>query len=206
MPMGLAKQCRPGSQQGMQPIFIAAFTEDLSLCPLLCLQQYEETPKELKPKDGSQQLLIGTVAPHKPVASSTIARWLKEVLNASGVDVSQSFKLTPQGGLQHLQLPWLVLRPRPSWNRQDGHSKISSADITAVKAMTAIQQQQSLKLCWKEGKGKSTNIQGHVDQPESSEIQLRNGKGCLQLHAIPGCMRREINMSPSFPYRKAEKK
>ena len=41
-----------------------------------------------------------------------------------------------------------------------------------------------------EGRGKSTNIQGHVDQPESSEIQLRNGKGCLQLHAIPGWMRR----------------
>ena len=88
MPMALGKQFQPGSQQGMQPIFIAAFTEDLSLCPLLCLQQYEETTKELRPEDGSQQLLIATVAPHKPVASSTIARWLKEVLNASGVDVS----------------------------------------------------------------------------------------------------------------------
>lgn len=81
MPMGLAKHCRLGSQQGMQPVFIAAFTEDPSLCPLLCLQQYDETTKELRPKDDSQ-LLIATVAPHKPVVSSTIARWLKEVLNA----------------------------------------------------------------------------------------------------------------------------
>ena len=56
MPMGLGKQCRPGSQQGMQPIFIAAYTEDPSLCPLFCLQQYEETTKEVRPKDGSQQL------------------------------------------------------------------------------------------------------------------------------------------------------
>jgi len=115
----------------------------------------------------------------------------------------QSFKLTPQEGLQHLQLPWRVLRPRPSWNRQDGHSKVLSADITAVKALTAIQQQHSLKLCWTEGKGKSTNIQGHVDRLESSEIQLRNGKGCLQLHAIPGFMRRmkgdqHVSLSPSL--------
>ena len=114
----------------------------------------------------------------------------------------QSFKLTPQGGL--------VLRPRPSWNRQDGHSRVPSADTTAVKALTAIQQQHSLKLCWTEGKGKSTNIQGHVDRPESSKKQLRNGKGCLQLHAIPGCMRRmkgDQHVSlPPLPYRKAEKK
>ena len=84
--------------------FIAAFTEDLSLCPRLCLQQYEETTKELRPKDGSQQLLIATVAPHKPVVSSTIARWLKEVLSASGVDVS-IFQAHSTRGLQHLQLP-----------------------------------------------------------------------------------------------------
>ena len=135
MPMGLGKQCQLGLQQGMQPIFIAAFTEDPSLCPLLCLQQYEETTKELRPKDGSQQLRIATVAPHKPVVSSTIARWLKEVVNASGVDVS-IFQAHSTRGLQHLQL--LVLRPRPSWNRQDGHSKVPSADITAVKALTAI--------------------------------------------------------------------
>jgi len=38
-----------------------SITEDPSLCPLLCLQQYEETTKELRPKDGSQQLLIATV-------------------------------------------------------------------------------------------------------------------------------------------------
>ena len=73
MPMGLGKQCWPGSQQGMQPTIIAAFIEDPSLCPLLCLQQYEETAKELRPKDGSQQLLTATVAPHKPAVSSTIA-------------------------------------------------------------------------------------------------------------------------------------
>ena len=66
------------------------------------------------------------------------------------------------------------------------------------------QQQHSQKLCWTDCQGKSTNIQGHVDRPESSEIQLRNGKGCLQLHAIPGCMRRmkgdqHVSLPPSLP-------
>ena len=33
-------------------------------------------------------LLIGTVKPHKPVTSSTIARWLRTVLEKSGIDIS----------------------------------------------------------------------------------------------------------------------
>ena len=153
MPIGLGKQCQPGSQQGMQPIFVAAFAEDPSLCPLLCLQQYEE----IRPKDGSQQLLIATVAPHKPVASSTIVRWLKEVLNASVNRCGNLSSSLHKGGFNICSCHGWCYDP-------DHHimEQAPSADITAIKALTAIQQQHSLKLCWTEGKGKSTNIQGHV--------------------------------------------
>jgi len=34
------------------------------------------------------QLFVAIVKPHKPVTSCTIARWLKEVLKLSGIDVS----------------------------------------------------------------------------------------------------------------------
>ena len=36
----------------------------------------------------SDQLFVAIIKPHKPIAPCTIARWLKEVLKLSGVDVS----------------------------------------------------------------------------------------------------------------------
>ena len=36
----------------------------------------------------SDQLFVSIIKPHEPVAPCTIARWLKEVLKLSGVDVS----------------------------------------------------------------------------------------------------------------------
>ena len=35
----------------------------------------------------NQQLLLALVSPHKPVTSLTVARWLKETMQASGVGV-----------------------------------------------------------------------------------------------------------------------
>ena len=34
------------------------------------------------------QLFLSVLAPHNPVSSSTIAKWIKQTLQASGVDVS----------------------------------------------------------------------------------------------------------------------
>ena len=58
------------------------------------------------------------------------------------------------------------------------------------KTLMATQQQHPLKLCWTKAKASLQTYRDMFDRPESSEIQLRNGKGCLQLHAIPGWMRR----------------
>lgn len=50
------------------------------------LRQYIQVTAPVR-KENSQ-LFLGTVKPHKPVAPCTIARWLKEVLKMSGIDVS----------------------------------------------------------------------------------------------------------------------
>ena len=84
-PSGLAKQSRPGQEKGISPVFIPAFLEDSRLCQVRCLEAYERATGTLR---SHQQLFLGVVAPHKPVCSSTIARWLKEVLKASGIDTA----------------------------------------------------------------------------------------------------------------------
>jgi hypothetical protein len=34
---GLAKQARPGKEKSLQPVFVAHYSEDKSLCPIACL-------------------------------------------------------------------------------------------------------------------------------------------------------------------------
>ena len=37
---------------------------------------------------GASQLFISFIKPHRPVTSSTVARWLKETLGAAGIDTT----------------------------------------------------------------------------------------------------------------------
>lgn len=59
--------------------------EDEKVCVMHTLLFYVEKTKTLR---ESQQLLI-SYCTYKPVTSSTVARWLKEVLMNSGIDVGQ---------------------------------------------------------------------------------------------------------------------
>ena len=51
------------------------------------LRHYESVTASLRPKNTTR-LFVAVVKPHKPVASCTIARWLKETLTLAGIDVS----------------------------------------------------------------------------------------------------------------------
>ena len=87
IPRGVAKQSAPGREKALQPIWIPVFPEDQLLCPVSCLSAYEKATESFRGQ-GTDCLFIATVSPHKPVVSSTIARWLKQVLKGSGVDTT----------------------------------------------------------------------------------------------------------------------
>ena len=65
--------------QALQEFFFPAFPHDLNLCPVQTLRIYEQRTHAM------EIMLTGT---HKPVTSSTIARWLSTVLEKSGIDIS----------------------------------------------------------------------------------------------------------------------
>ena len=81
----LAKQSR--QSKPLREFFFPRFTGSKSLCPVETLQEYE---KQADPKRqaGDTQLLIAVIRPHKPVTSSTIARWIKSVLTNAGIDTA----------------------------------------------------------------------------------------------------------------------
>ena len=84
LPTALAKQSRPG--RDIKDFFFPKFTENERLCPVHSLNLYIERTKALR--GDNKQLFISLNKPHNPVTSSTIARWLKQIMESAGVDTS----------------------------------------------------------------------------------------------------------------------
>ena len=81
-PTTLSKQSRQ-KKHGTEFFFPKYALDDL-LCPVLALKEYEVRTKQLRGSHSS--LFLGITKPHKPVCSSTIARWLKTFLGKAGID------------------------------------------------------------------------------------------------------------------------
>ena len=77
------KQSKPGSK-GMV-IELKSFSNP-RLCMVTTLREYLIRTKLLKEPRG--QLLLSYVKPYKPVSRDTISRWVKAVLQCSGIDVT----------------------------------------------------------------------------------------------------------------------
>ena len=54
------------------------------LCSVSTLKEYESRTQPLRERET--KLLVSIIKPHKAVSSSTVARWLKSLLEASGID------------------------------------------------------------------------------------------------------------------------
>lgn len=83
-PVALSKQSRQGSY--IVHFFFPSLPDDPQLCPVTTLKVYEERTCLLRGKET--KLLIAIIKPHKAITSSTVARWLKSLLEASGIDTS----------------------------------------------------------------------------------------------------------------------
>ena len=84
LPKNLAKQARRG--RPVVTFFFPSFSEDPLLCPVRTLKSYESATGSLRGEQS--RLFISFIKPHKPVSSSSIARWLKAVLELAGIDTS----------------------------------------------------------------------------------------------------------------------
>ena len=83
-PNVLAKQSRQGSQ--IANFFFPSFPGNPTLCPVMALKVYEDKTRPIR--GDETKLLISFIKPHKAVTSSSVARWLKSVLSAAGIDTA----------------------------------------------------------------------------------------------------------------------
>ena len=83
-PRCLSKQSRQGKP--IARFFFPSFPDNPRLCPVVTLRAYEK--KTEGDRGEETRLLLSIIRPHKPVTSSTVARWLKSLLELAGVDTS----------------------------------------------------------------------------------------------------------------------
>ena len=62
--------------------------EDPLLDVTACLRTYLGRTLNWRTTQRHHQLLLGIVAPHKPVCTSTISNWLKQMMDAAGIDIT----------------------------------------------------------------------------------------------------------------------
>lgn len=82
LPVALSKQS--SQQKHGTEFYFPKYDLDHLLCPVATLREYEDRTRSLRGTHTT--LFLGVTKPHKPVASSTIARWLKVMLGKAGVN------------------------------------------------------------------------------------------------------------------------
>ena len=118
---GLSKTAKPGQKKSRQSVYLVSFDQDPSLCPVGCLKAYESATAKFRQKDTSQ-LFLATVEPHQPVTSSSIARWLKQAIAASGISGDFSAHSTRGASSTAAAMNGLTIREvmdRAGWSSKD---------------------------------------------------------------------------------------
>ena len=85
---GLVKGSKPHKPH--LEIFLPSFPPYASLCVAFYLKGYIDVTSSKRNNSSSRNFLfISYIKPHKAVKTSSISRWLKNVLRLSGIDTSQ---------------------------------------------------------------------------------------------------------------------
>ena len=90
----LSSPRKRGSADQLPKAFFARFPTNSKLCPVETLRCYLKATRTIRPVIPSSKpdpLFISYVKPHKPISAPSLARWLRSLLKASGVN-SDIFK------------------------------------------------------------------------------------------------------------------
>ena len=140
----------------LKEFFIAKFPDDQLLCPVSCLDRYLTVSQQWR-SSGQSQLLLAVNAPHAPVSTSTVSRWLKDALKLCGVDAStfsgHSTRSTSASAAAESGVNMQVVLAAGDWSGQStflSHYRPQAISQFACAVLRATQadDQWSEYLCW----------------------------------------------------------
>ena len=99
--------------------------KDKQLCPVACIRAYESATSKLR-TEGVQKLFIAVVPPHKPLSSSSIARWIKKSLREAGIEETFTAHSTRAASATAAAMSGISTKEimsRAGWSREDTFTK-----------------------------------------------------------------------------------
>ena len=124
---GLLKQTRPGYH--LEPIILESFQASEYLCVVTVLSEYIARTKDLRKRT---RLLISLQKPHKPVTSSTIGRWLTEVMKGAGLErcfTPHSTRKASTSKAASARIPMDTIIKAAGWSTTDTFANFYRKDI-----------------------------------------------------------------------------
>lgn len=130
---GNIKQCRPN--YNIQRVKFFAYSKDASLCVCQTLQTYIKVTEEFWQVNNQKEnkLLLSFIKPHKNVSKDTIARWIKTMLNMSGVDTSKftagSVRPAAASKAKAMAVPLTCIMAKAGWSSETTFAKYYNKQI-----------------------------------------------------------------------------
>lgn len=82
----LMKTDRPGKIG--HELILKAYPVDRRLCVVRTMRRYLEITKTFREAGDKNQLFLSLNEPHNPVSKDTIAKWIRQMLSLSGIDIT----------------------------------------------------------------------------------------------------------------------
>lgn len=86
-PSGVTFDISRRTKTSISSVFYPSFPSNKKLCPVLCLKEYELRTRAFR-KPSQPELFLSLRAPHNPVSTITLARWVKWGMSEVGIDTT----------------------------------------------------------------------------------------------------------------------
>ena len=135
------KAAKPGKLR--VPLEFSHFQEDLNLCVCNHIDLYLDRTSSWRTKE-KKQFLLSYINPHNGVSSSTVSRWIVEMLSLSGIDTdmfkghstrsASSSKASVQG------VPLQEILKRGHWSNKTTFEKIYKKDVSSESSVGSFEK------------------------------------------------------------------
>ena len=140
------KQSNPRTQ--VKPLVLKAYTHDESLCVFSTLKEYLQRTEALR-VTGSQ-LLISFQKPHKAVSRDTISRWIRTVMQLSGINLDvykvHSTRAASVSAAHRAQVPVQEILRKAGWSSAQTFAIYYDKNLDTSESSTSQFQEAILTL------------------------------------------------------------
>jgi integrase len=140
----LLKTTRPGFHQ--KDISLKAYLPDLRLCIVTVLTEYLRRRNVNSPK-GCHQLFISYQKPYGPVSTSTIARWVKTIMQMAGIDTQvftpHSLRSASTSAALRAEVPLDSILAAAGWSRESTFRKHYNKPLLKENEFDLLESRQN---------------------------------------------------------------